>query len=116
MIDFQLQLNTSIKKLRILSGLSQEKFCERCKLSVKNYRNLEYNKQMPKSDTVNKICSAFNLTPIELISYSVEKDTKTDELLSSIGELSSCQIEMVRDFILMLKKHEYPTQLKKISK
>ena len=43
MTNFQELINKSIKELRKRTGLSQEKFSEKCGLSTDGYRNIEHN-------------------------------------------------------------------------
>lgn len=107
MTDFQYLINKSIKNLRLSLGLSQEKFSEKCGISSDNYRNLEYNRHTPKASTIDKICHTFNLSPIDLLQYGVEKHKNTDSILNSINELSEKQIILVNDFIKMIKSHKF---------
>ena len=67
MTTFQGLINKAIKELRLKTELSQERFSEKCGISVDGYRNIEHNRYTPKSSTIDKICEAFNITPIDLI-------------------------------------------------
>lgn len=105
MTDFQCLLNKSIKQLRLALGMTQEKFSERCGLSTDNYRNLEYNRHFPKSATIDKICSAFNLTPLELLRYGTGQPNNIQEITDSLSEVSEAQLEMIKDFITLVRKY-----------
>lgn len=106
MTDFQCLLNKSIKNLRIALGMTQEKFSEKCGLSTDNYRNLEYNRHSPKSSTIDKICSAFNLTPLELLRYGTEQPNDIQDITDLLGEMSEAQLNMVKDFTRLVRKYE----------
>ena len=106
MTDFQALINKSIKNLRLSLGMSQEKFSEKCGLSTDNYRNLEYNRHSPKSSTVDKICSTFNLTPIELLRYGFGQSNNLQDITDSLTELTDSQLNMVKDFIGLVRNYK----------
>lgn len=106
MTDFQALINKSIKNLRLSLGMSQEKFSEKCGLSTDNYRNLEYNRHSPKSSTVDKICSAFNLTPLELLRFGTEQPSNTEQIVDSLSGLTNTQLDIVRDFIGLVRNYK----------
>ena len=105
MTDFQALINKSIKNLRLSLGMSQEKFSEKCGLSTDNYRNLEYNRHSPKSSTIDKICSTFGLTPLELLRYGIEQPNNVEQLVDLLSEMSEAQVNMVKDFIALIRKY-----------
>jgi len=109
MTKFQSLINKSIKTLRTRSNLSQEKFCSKCNISTDNYRNLEYNKQMPKSSTIDKICSSFNISPIELLKLGIDKadESMVDIILTKLDGLNKRELELISDFISLLKLHNH---------
>ncbi len=105
MTDFQVLINKSIKNLRLSLGMSQEKFSDKCGLSTDNYRNLEYNRHSPKSSTIDKICATFNLTPFELLRYGIEQPNNIEQYTDLLNGLSETQINMVKDFIALVRKY-----------
>ncbi len=107
MTDFQFLINNSIKQLRLSKNLSQEKFAEFCHLNTDNYRNIEYNRHTPKASTINKICDAFKITPVELLYFGIEtSNSKTKEqIISSLNNLSEKQLKVLLDVIKTLKKY-----------
>ena len=106
MTDFQVLINNSIKNLRLALGMTQEKFSEKCGLSTDNYRNLEYNRHAPKSSTIDKICSTFNLTPLELLRYGAEQPDDIEQITDSLVGLSDIQLNLVKDFIALMRKYD----------
>lgn len=105
MTDFQCLINKSIKNLRLALGMTQEKFSEKCGLSTDNYRNLEYNRHAPKSSTIDKICTTFNLTPLELLRYGTEKPKDVEGITDLLAGFSNTQLNMVKDFITLVRKY-----------
>ena len=106
MTGFQALLNKSIKNLRLSLDMTQEKFSEKCGLSTDNYRNLEYNRHAPKSSTVDKICSTFNLTPLELLRFGTEQTNDIDQITDLLRGMPEPQLNMVKDFIALVRKYE----------
>lgn len=106
MTDFQELINKSIKNLRLSLGMSQEKFSEKCGLSTDNYRNLEYNRHSPKSSTIDKICTTFNITPLELLRYGTKQSNNLEEITDLLMEMSDKQLAMIKDFIIVMRKYD----------
>lgn len=106
MTGFQELVNKSIKNLRLSLDMTQEKFSEKCGLSTDNYRNLEYNRHTPKSGTIDKICSTFNISPVDLLKYGAEQTNNIESITDSLIGLSDTQFEMVKDFIKFIRKYD----------
>lgn len=106
MTGFQALLNKSIKNLRLSLEMTQEKFSEKCGLSTDNYRNLEYNRHAPKSSTIDKICTTFNLTPVELLRYGMEQSNDIEQITDLLRGMPEAQLNMVRDFITLVRKYK----------
>lgn len=85
--------------------MTQERFCEKCTLSVDNYRNFEYNRHSPKSSTIDKICNAFNITPMELLRYGLEQPSDIEQITESLSNMSDTQLSMIKDFITLVRKY-----------
>ena len=86
--------------------MTQEKFSEKCGLSTDNYRNLEYNRHAPKSSTIDKICSTFNLTPIELLRYGTEQSNDVHEIMDLLNGLSELQLNIIKGFITLIRRYK----------
>ena len=105
MTDFQGLINKAIKELRLKTGLSQEKFSEKCGISVDVYRNIEHNRYTPKSITIDKICEAFNLTPIDLLHYAYKNNNNKAKLITErVVGLDNKQIDLILEFISLFKR------------
>lgn len=106
MTDFQCLINKSIKNLRLSLNMTQERFSEMCGLSTDNYRNLEYNRHSPKSSTVDKICTTFNLTPLELLRYGTEQSGDIEQITDLLRGMPEAQLNMVKDFITLVRRYK----------
>ncbi len=106
MTDFQELINKSIKNLRLSLDMTQEKFSEKCGLSTDNYRNLEYNRHAPKSSTIDKICSTFNISPLELLRYGTEQPNDIEQITDLLRGMPEAQLNMVRDFIALVRRYK----------
>ena len=60
-------VTSGIKRIRNKYNLTQEQFAERICMSVQGYRNIEHSKYLPTAETIDKICTEFNISPIELL-------------------------------------------------
>lgn len=63
-MKYQKLINSNIKNLRIKNGLTQEEFAEKIGISIQGLSNLERNRYQPTSETIDKICKNFNITPL----------------------------------------------------
>lgn len=86
--------------------MTQERFSEMCGLSTDNYRNLEYNRHSPKSSTVDKICTTFNLTPLELLRYGTEQSGDIEQITDLLRGMPEAQLNMVKDFITLVRRYK----------
>ena len=103
-MNYQKLINSNIKSLRIKHGLTQEEFAERIGISIQGLSNIERNRYQPTSDTVDKICKKFKITPIELLLT----DTKSNNnLINNINalllECSTQKLKQIYEIILILK-------------
>lgn len=103
-MNYQKLINSNIKSLRIKHGLTQEEFAEKIGISIQGLSNIERNRYQPTSDTVDKICKSFKITPVELLLTG----TKTNNnLINNINalllECSPQKLKQIYDIILILK-------------
>lgn len=105
MTDFQALINKSIKNFRLKTGLTQEKFSEKCGFNSDNYRNLEHNRHAPQAGTINKICDTFNITPGELLSFGYEKSDTKDKIINSLSGMNEKQLEILAELIKVINRY-----------
>lgn len=103
--NYKNTLCTAIKLLRKKHNLSQEKFAEICDINADNLRNLEYCRHSPKPKTIDKICNAFNIDIIELLSLTLNESSEQEKIIISIKTLREKQLTMLSDFIALMKKY-----------
>ena len=102
-MKYQRLINSNIKALRQKYNLTQEEFSEKIGISLQGLSNIERNKYQPTAETVDKICKAFNITPIELLTTASESN---ENLMIDINSLlTNCtkkQLKQIYDIILIL--------------
>ena len=87
-MKYQKLINSNIKKLRLSKHLTQEEFSEKIGISMQGLSNIERNRYQPNSETIDKICKVFELTPIELL--TVQNDNTKDIITDITALLSQC--------------------------
>lgn len=104
-MKYQELINSSIKTLRQNRHLTQEEFAEAVGISIQGLSNIERNRYQPSADTIDKICKAFNILPVELL---VQKSAQDDELINEISILlKSCsrkKLRQIYDIVTILIK------------
>ncbi len=85
-MKYQKLINTNIKNIRVSNNLTQEEFAEKIGISIQGLSNIERNRYQPSAETIDKICSAFDITPAELL---VSPNPQNEDILSNIITLLS---------------------------
>lgn len=85
-MKYQKLINTNIKNIRVSNNLTQEEFAEKIGISIQGLSNIERNRYQPSAETIDKICSAFNITPAELL---ITPNPQNEDILSNIITLLS---------------------------
>lgn len=105
-MKFQKILAVNIKELRLKNNLTQEAFAEKIGLSLNGVSNIERNRYQPTAETIDKICKAFNISPVELITSKADSNEK---LLGNINSLlvncTQKQLKQIYEIILILLKN-----------
>ena len=91
-------ISLGIKNLRLKNNLTQEKFAELIGLSVQGYRLIEKGKSQPSINTLDTICSKFNISPLWLLLPQNETDLEK-LLINKIKSLSKEQQEKLNNFL-----------------
>ena len=74
-----------LKSLRKYKRITQEKLAEMVDLDVRHIARLEAGEGLPTVTTLLKFCSAFDVTPNDLLSY--DKNVYKDNLKSDINDM-----------------------------
>lgn len=80
-MKYQELINNGIKNLRKNNGLTQEEFAEKIDISIQGLSNIERNRYQPTSETIDKICNVFKITPYELI---LPKAEDSEDIIKNI--------------------------------
>lgn len=70
-----------IKKIRLEKGMTQKEVAEKCGINDANIRKYESGRQNPKLDTIEKIATALEVSPSELLDWNREIDDLDKEVL-----------------------------------
>lgn len=104
-MNYQKLINTNIKKLRQNNNLTQEEFAEKIGISVQGLSNIERNRYQPTAKIIDRICSAFEITPAELLIIPSEKN---QDIIKNINVLlnqySSKKLKQIYEIIILLLK------------
>ena len=102
-MKYQKLISTNVKALRQKHNMTQEEFAEKISISLQGLSNIERNRYQPTAETVDKICKAFDITPIELLTTN---SSANEDLIININSLiANCtkkQLEQIYDIILVL--------------
>jgi len=103
-MKYQRLINENIKKLRVKNGLTQEEFSEKVGLSIVGLSNIERNRYQPTSDTVDKICKVFKISPLELLLTS---SSANEGMIKNINALllqcSTQKLKQIYEIIKIIK-------------
>ena len=93
----------NIRRLRKISGLTQEKFAEKIGLQPRSLTDIENGKYLPKPVNIDKICTILNIAPAELFRLPLNAaDNKKLEMIKEINEkLAGMELEQVEMFYNM---------------
>jgi len=67
-------LATRLKALRKQRAMSQEALAEESKLSLRTIQRIENGQSNPTGDTLKRLANALNVSPDELIDWSIKED------------------------------------------
>ena len=105
-MNYQKLINNNIKNLRLKNQLTQEEFAEKIGISIQGLSNLERNRYHPNSETIDKICKVFKMSPIELL---VETSNDKFKILNNINALlSQCHTKKIKT---NLRNYKYFNQI-----
>lgn len=102
-MGYQKLINSNIKELRLSHHLTQEEFAEKIGISLQGVSNIERNRYQPTAETVDKICSAFEITPAQLLVQPVQNNE--DIIKNIVTLLANCKpkkLKQVYDIISVI--------------
>jgi transcriptional regulator with XRE-family HTH domain len=101
-------IGEKIRYIRTSKKLSAEKLAKSAGLGQSTISEIELGKKSPTIVTLEKICSALNITLVELFASDSKSKTENTnpqlkELLSNAKYLTSEQLQKLNEFIKTLK-------------
>lgn len=106
--DLKMTIGEKIRYIRTSKKLSAEKLAKSAGLGQSTISEIELGKKSPTIVTLEKICSALNITLVELFSSDSESKSKNinpqlKELLHNAKDLTPEQLELLSKFIKSIK-------------
>lgn len=83
-MNIKRELGEKIRRMRKNRGLTQEELAEMIDISSRNLSNIEVGANFPKSETLEKILKALNISTQDLFENDYLRES--DELLADIAE------------------------------
>ena len=103
-MKYQELINKNIKDLRLKHYLTQEEFAEKIGISVVGLSNLERNRYQPSSDTIDKICETFKITPLELLmTENSTKDSLTKNIFALLEQSSYKNLKKIYEIVKIIQ-------------
>ncbi len=106
-MGYQAKLISGIKRLRAEFNLTQDKFAEKVGLTLDGIRNIEQGRSTPTAKTIDFICSAFNIRPVDLFldSPTVKKEELKQLVLDKINLSDVNDLKMLNDLLDFIRKN-----------
>ena len=97
-----------VKRLRIKKGMSQEFIAEESGLSLRTIQRIENGESNPTGESLKRIASALNVTPDDIMDWSIKEDKKylTFLNLSALTFLFFPLLGILIPFILWTSKKD----------
>jgi transcriptional regulator with XRE-family HTH domain len=107
-----------IKNLRNRKGYSQEVLAEKAGLSLRTIQRIENGETEPRGDSLKRLAEAFEVTPDELVDWTVQEDTGflMSMNLSALSYLIFPVLGILIPFIIWVSKKGKIQQIDSIAK
>lgn len=93
-----------IKKLRKFKKLTQEQLAELVDIDVRQIARIEACESLPSIPTLLKFCSVFEITPNDILIYSLDDNNVNSSLKADINDMLTLaqteQLELIKKLIL----------------
>lgn len=111
------KLAKKIKELRNQKGFSQEELSEKSGLSLRTIQRIENAETEPRGDSLKRLALAFNVTPDEIIDWTVQKDKGflTSFNLSALSFIFFPILGIIVPLIIWISKKDKIQYLNKIA-
>ncbi len=111
-------LSARVKELRNKKGMSQEVLAEESGLSLRTIQRIENGDSNPTGDSLKRLSNAFDVTPDELIDWTIKEDNKYLIFLnlSALTFLFFPMLGILVPFILWTSKKDKIKNINKLGK
>lgn len=94
----------NIRRLRKISGLTQEKFAEKIDIQARSLIDIERGKYLPKHANIDKICINLDITVSELFKTphnpaETDKDAIIKQINEKLNEMDTEHVKMFNNMI-----------------
>lgn len=101
MINSKTILGNGVKRLRESKGLSQDAFSELIGVTMQTISQIECAKKFSTSETIDKICNTYNITPDVLFAknpayFTEDTNTREEEILNIVTMLNGLEIDKIK--------------------
>lgn len=103
-MKYQELINKNIRALRLNNHLTQEDFAEKIGISIVGLSNLERNRYQPSSETIDKICETFKISPLELLmTENNTKESLTKNIFALLEQSSYKNLKKIYEIIKIIQ-------------
>ena len=103
-MKYQELINKNIRALRLNNHLTQEDFAEKIGISIVGLSNLERNRYQTSSETIDKICETFKISPLELLmTENNTKDSLTKNIFALLEQSSYKNLKKIYEIIKIIQ-------------
>ena len=105
-MNYQRLIKSGIKRLREKNNLTPEVFAEKVGLTAQGLSNLERNKYQPTAETIDTICKAFKIHPLDLLTdypEDIEKDEQLTQITAILKTYSKDELNKLYKILKVLK-------------
>ena len=85
--------------------MTQEEFAEKISISIQDLSNIERNRYQPTSETIDKICKEFRISPIELLTTkNNDFNNIVKEITALLSECPKSKLNKIYDILRLIIK------------
>lgn len=104
-MNIKKELGTKIKRLRVKHGLTQDQLAEKMQIATRTLCGIENGENFVKSETLEKLCEALNITCSEIfaIDHLKPQEYLKKEIIDDVNKIQNRdKIETIYKFVKTL--------------
>ncbi len=112
------ELSKRVKDLRNRKGFSQEELAENTGLSLRTIQRIENGETEPRGDSLKRLANAFNVSPDEIVDWTVREDTGflTSLNLSALSFILFPLLGIIVPLIIWISKKDKIKDINNVAK